>query len=273
LFAFINHYFQKTLSRTNMSALASQTLPVLPSLKVSGNTVYVGDPKQLVDLLSSEVAQAVIEVHRTKGNMPLYKCKLRCKTLFQGNLDVAILIDFPNVPISTQVSAVNSANEEAVFSVVETAGAIDLSRALRFQENFKQAIDYWGSKMEDEVVKVYTDKTPKQIGDFPQHGKVVGKINVFQGRPFDSSEFLHKCLAEKALPAFKISYGWIGSTEDNRSEEHIWGFKFEMSIFPQYTAPKKSLEGGKKKRKAEVETPSEIAVAVAESVLETESSK
>lgn len=254
-----------------MSAPSSVVLPVLPSLKVSGNTVYVGDPKQLVDLLSSGVAQAVIEVHRTKGNMPLYKCKLRCKTLFQGNLDVAILIDFPNVGISIQPSAVNSANEEAVFSVTETVGAVDLPRALRFQENFTLAVEYWGAKMEDEVVKVYTDKTPKQIGDFPQHGKVVGKINVFQGRPFDSAQFLQKCSAEKALPAFKISYGWIGSTENNQSDEHIWGFKFEMSIFPQYTAPKKSLEGAKK-RKAEVEVASEIVLAVAESVLAEETS-
>jgi hypothetical protein len=239
-------------------------LPILPSLKVSGSTVFVGDPKQLVDLLSTEVAQAVIEVHRTKGNMPLYKCKLRCKTLFQGNLDVAILVDYPNIPVTVRVSDLDAAKEEAVFSLVDTSSAVDAARALRFQASFQEAIGFWSAKMEDEVVKVYTDKIPKQIGSFAQSNIVEGKINVFQGRAFDSSAFFANCLRNKALPAFKIAYGWIGSQEDARSEEHIWGFKFEMSIFPQYTTPKKAPELSKKKRKADGEGGEVAAVEIAE---------
>lgn len=263
-FAFVKSLFRKKqlFIMANVSATA---LPVLPALKISGNTVYVGDPKQLVDLLSSEVAQAVIEVHRTKGNMPLYKCKLRCKTLFQGNLDVAILVDFPNIPISTRPNALDITKEEAVFSIRSTEGAIDAARATRFHEHFQEAVDFWSAKMQDEVVKVYTDKTPKQIGSFPQFGVVEGKINVFQGRAFDSSDFFAKCVKDKALPAFKISYGWIGSTEDNQSDDHIWGFKFEMSIFPQYTAPRKGGEYAKKKRKADVvDSVSEVVASAVE---------
>ena len=254
-----------------MASISTNNLPILPALKISGNTVYVGDPKQLVDLLSTDVAQAIIEVHRTKGNMPLYKCKLRCKTLFAGNLDVAILVDFPNVAITTQPSATDASKEEAVFSLHDTAGAIDLPRALRFQASFSDAIDFWARKMEDEVVKVYTDKTPKQIGAYAQHSRVEGKINVFQGRPFDSSDFFALCVSSKALPAFKISYGWIGSQEDARSEEHIWGFKFEMSIFPQYTAPKKSPEQAKKKRKADAVDADSAVVEIVSAVIVEES--
>lgn len=246
-----------------MSSSSAAVLPVLPPLKVSGNTVYVGHPQQLVDLLSSEVAQAVVEIHRTKGNMPLYKAKLRCKTLFQGNLDVAFLVDFPNTPISTHPLETDGTKEVAVFSIRDTAGAVDAARAAKFNQSFQDAIDFWSAKMEDEVTKVYTDKTPKQIGSFAKDGLVEGKVNVFQGRAFDSSDFFAQCVSQKALPAFKISFGWIGSTEDDRSEEHVWGFKFEMSIFPQYTAPRKSAESSKKKRKAE-EGEEVASVAVVE---------
>lgn len=253
-----------------MAQPASNVLPILPALKVSGSTVYVGNPQQLVDLLSTEVAQAVIEVHRTKGNMPLYKCKLRCKTLWQGNLDVALLVDFPNIPITLRASDTTPSKEEAVFSLRDTTGALDVTRALKFQESFECAISYWAQKMEDEVIKVYTDKTPKQIGSFAQHGVIEGKINIFQGRAFDSAEFFASCVANKALPAFKISYGWIGSTEDNRSDEHIWGFKFEMSIFAQYTIPRKApADAIKKKRKTD---EPEIA-AVVDSSVEVEVAK
>jgi len=259
-----------------MATPALNVLPILPALKISGNTVYVGNPQQLVDLLSTEVAQAVIEVHRTKGNMPLYKCKLRCKTLFQGNLDVAILVDFPNIPIVTRASETDASKEEAVFSVRDTAGVMDVARALRFQHSFQEAIAFWSQKMEDEVTKVYTDKVPKQIGAYALNGMVEGKVNVFQGRPFDSADFFALCVSSKALPAFKISYGWIGSTEDNRSDEHVWGFKFEMSIFPQYTTPKKSqdksADASKKKRKAE-DGEAVAVVASAESSVDVSASK
>ena len=71
-----------------LAAVASQLLPIPPSIKVTPRAVYVGDPKQLVDLLVSKVATAILEITRTKGNQPLYKLKLRCKTLFTGNIEV-----------------------------------------------------------------------------------------------------------------------------------------------------------------------------------------
>lgn len=79
-----------------LASAASQLLPIPPSIKVTPRAVYVGDPKQLVDLLVSKVATAILEITRTKGNQPLYKLKLRCKTLFVGNIEVYFLLDYPN---------------------------------------------------------------------------------------------------------------------------------------------------------------------------------
>lgn len=79
-----------------LAHVASQLLPIPPSIKVTPRAVYVGDPKQLVDLLVSKVATAILEITRTKGNQPLYKLKLRCKTLFTGNIEVFFLLDYPN---------------------------------------------------------------------------------------------------------------------------------------------------------------------------------
>lgn len=226
-------------------------------------------------MLASQVAQAVIEIHRTKGGMPLFKCKLRCKTLFAGNLDVYFLVDFPNVPLSIG-QGVDGKDE--ILLKLETDNVfnptlfIDNNRAIRFFSHLEEAIAFWSVCMETEVTKVYTDKTPKQVGRMPLEGIINMKINVFQGKPFDPVEFLSICKAKKAFPAFKIGFGWIASTEDARSEDHLWGFKFDLSTFPQYTesrrvravsnSAKESVEASKKKRKAELDAPEVVEPAV-----------
>lgn len=263
-----------------MSVSASSSsveLPIQPALKIGPSAVYVGDPKQLVDLLASQVAQAVIEIHRTKGGMPLFKCKLRCKTLFPGNLDVYFLVDYPNVPLT--VGQGIDGKEEILLKLPAdghfvNSGIVDVNRANRFFSNLEEAIAFWSVCMESEVTKVYTDKIPKQVGRMPLEGIINMKINVFQGKAFDPAEFLSSCVSKKAFPAFKIAFGWIASTEDARSEDHLWGFKFDLSTFPQYTASrrvrastasaKESVEASKKKRKAELDAPEEgEAVALA----------
>ena len=254
------------------SSIVAYELPIQPALKIGTSAVYVGNPKQLVDLLASQVAQPVIEIHRTKGGMPLFKCKLRCKTLFPGNLDVYFLVDYPNVPLSVEKSV--EGKDELILSLnpEKSPAVIDLSRAHRFSSDLEEAIAFWSVCMETEVTKVYTDKNPKQIGRIVSEGIINMKINVFQGKEFIPAEFLQLCKERKAFPAFKIAFGWIGSKEDARSEDHLWGFKFELSTFPQYTATRRvrsgavsaaeSVAGTKKKRKAELE-----AEAVVESVV------
>ena len=252
-----------------MSSDTLSELPIQPALKIGPSAVYVGDPKQLVDLLSSQVAQAVIEIHRTKGGMPLYKCKLRCKTLFQGNLDVYFLVDYPNVPLSIE-KAVDGKDEIVLKLHPDRAAPIDSARATRFYEYLEEAIAFWAICMEAEVTKVYTDKVPKQASRLASENVINMKINVFQGKEFDPVEFLATCREKKAFPAFKIGFGWIASKEDPRSEEHLWGFKFEFSTFAQYApsrrvrtavaSAKEIVENSKKKRKAELELEASVVV-------------
>jgi hypothetical protein len=251
--------FQKSKNLFKMS----NELPLQPSLKITSSAVYVGEPKQLVDLLAAEVAQAVIEVHRTKGGMPLFKCLLRCKTLFNGNLPVYFLSDFPNIPLELETSA--DGKQEVILrglvpgtsSEAEVSGFIDDVRARRFLVHLDQAIAFWGEKMEDEVTKVYTDKSPKHVGKYATHGVLAMKVNSIPARPFDTAAFLETCKAKHDIPCFKISFGWIASEEDPRSDEHAWGFKFEMSIYAQHTESKKSRAPTEKKRKVEGEEKKE----------------
>lgn len=258
----------------------SHELPLQPSLKITSSAVYVGEPKQLVDLLASEVAQPVIEVHRTKGGMPLFKCLLRCKTLFNGNLPVYFLLDYPN--LSVRVESMPDGKEEVVLQAfvpgtdpeTEVSGYMDDVRAKRFFVHLEQAIAFWGERMEDEVSKIYTDKKPKHVGKYATDGLICMKVSSFQGKPFDVHAFLDSCKSKRAFPAFKISFGWINSQEDPRSDEHAWGFKFEMSIYAQQTEVRKprsvaassasSVEAAKKKRKAEIEDSKVVDVKVEE---------
>ena len=249
--------------KITMSSDPAYELPIQPALKIGPSAVYVGDPKQLVDLLSSQVAQPVIEIHRTKGGMPLYKCKLRCKTLFNGNLDVYFLVDYPNVPLTVEVG--QDGKEEVVLKLQPDRNvAVDPERATQYYLQLEEAIAFWSVQMEQEVTKVYTDKNPVHASRYATESVVQMKINTFQGKEFNTVEFLALCRERKAFPAFKIAFGWIASKEDPRSKDHLWGFKFDLSTFPQYTASrrvrvgavsaKESVEASKKKRKAELET-------------------
>lgn len=257
-----------------MSCDLMQELPIQPALKIGPSAVYVGDPKQLVDLLSSQVAQAVIEIHRTKGGMPLYKCKLRCRTLFNGNLDVYFLVDFPNVPLTIEKGL--EGKDEMVLKLQPDRNlALDSARATRFYAMLEEAIAFWSVCMEAEVTKVYTDKTPKHASRYATESIIGMRINSFQGKIFDPVEFLANCREKKAFPAFKIAFGWISSKEDPRSEEHLWGLKFDLSNFPQYgvsrrvrtpaVSAKESVENSKKKRKAELEAETTEPVVLAAS--------
>lgn len=140
----------------------AHTLPLTAPLKITSSAVYAGHPEQLAGLLTSGVAQAVIEIQKTKGGMPLYKALLRCKTLFNGNLPVHIAIDYPNIPLSL-VDAPDG-KSEAHVSLEESGTFVDQERATCYLEYLKEVLGFWEEKMEQEVVKIYTDKIPSQKG-------------------------------------------------------------------------------------------------------------
>jgi hypothetical protein len=194
----------------------------------------VGDPKQLVELLVSKVATAILEITRTKGNQPLYKLKLRCKTLFPGNIEVYFLLDFPNQRLIEGVSYKGDAEVHCRMPRdTDLAESIDKERAQQYLSNLDLALSFWSTKMEEEVRKVYPDKTPVQVDKFCREGLLEMKINTFV-KDFALPKFLLLCESKSATPCFHVSYGWITGTEDPRSSDQTWGFKFELSPFPQY---------------------------------------
>ncbi len=215
-------------------------LPIPASLKVTPKSVYVGDPKQLVDLLSSGVAAPILDVTRTKGNMPLFKYKLRCKTLFNGNLDIYFLLDFPNQGLSVLPAATEQDKNEVILKMSNEEGASwecqDQGRASRYAFHLEAALNYWAVLMEEEVRKVYPDKTPVQVDRYAREGVVVMRPNVFGSKEFVLDDFLGVCTARSGTPCFKVAYAWLASQEDLRGENHMWGVKFELSPYPQFPA-------------------------------------
>lgn len=211
------------------------SLTSAPALKVTPKSVFIGDPKQLVDLLSSGVAQPILEIARTKANLPLYKAKLRCKTLFQGNLDVFFLADYPNQKIS--LIDIEGSPKEALISLateeVDAEGAVNQERAKKYAFHLSLAINYWSVLMENEVKRVFPDKTPTHTDPFSSDSKLYLKISPFN-KNFEFSRFISECNAKKGTPCFRIAYGWMMSKENDSGEEQNWGFKFELSPYAQY---------------------------------------
>ncbi len=220
----------------------AQMLPIIPALKVSGGKVYVGHPKQLVDLLANDVATPILDISKTKGGMNLFKPKLRCGTLFSGNLEMYFLLDYPNQSLTLDLVPVEGKEAEVLYILpkkdaqyVSRINALDTQRALEYAEALDQALNFWAVLMEEEVKRVYPDKTPTQIDRFAREGILSMKPAIFGAQSFELPSFLKdKCDAKKGIPCFKIGFGWVGSKEDPRSNDHPWGFKFELSPFPQY---------------------------------------
>lgn len=209
-------------------------LPVPSALKVTPKAVYVGDPKQLVNLLASEVAVPIIEITKTKGQIPLYKLKLRCKTLFEGNLDVYFHLDWPNQGLKDSLDETGAPQVQVrLLKEASSKDAIDSARAIRWGENLELALSYWSVKMEEAVTKLYPDRTPTQIDRFEREGVLELRINPFV-KNFDLQAFLSTCIARHGNPCFRVLYGWISGKEDARTTEQVWGYKFEFSPYAQF---------------------------------------
>jgi hypothetical protein len=223
----------------------AELLPILPPLKVTPKAVYVGDPDQLVRLLVSGVATAILEVKTSKSNQPVFKPKLRCKTLFQGNLFVYFLLDFPNIPIDVMEEPEGlSVNMDRHSE--QWAGVRDMERALTYRNNLDLALNFWSIKMEDEVRKLYPDRTPHDVSRFTTSGLLELKLNPFI-KEFEPQAFVDKCREKKSFPCFTVSYGWILGTEDQRTKDQPWGLKYELSPYAQ-TVPVPRSKGAKERQ-------------------------
>jgi hypothetical protein len=223
----------------------AELLPILPPLKVTPKAVYVGDPDQLVRLLVSGVAQAILEVKTSKSNQPVFKPKLRCKTLFQGNLFVYFLLDFPNIPIEI-VEDPEGLVVNLDRSSSQWAGVQDMERAINYRNNLDLAINFWTLKMEDEVRKLYPDRIPQDVSRFTTSGLLELKLNPFI-KEFAAVDFVEKCRTKKSFPCFTVSYGWILGSEDQRTKDQPFGFKYELSPYAQ-AVPVPRSKGAKEKQ-------------------------
>ena len=221
----------------------AQQLPVLPSLKITQKAVYVGHPDQLTRLLQADVASAILELKMSKNGQVVFKPKLRCKTLFEGNLPIYFILDYPNLSIQEGADglSVDMSEGSGIF------GAKDVDRASRYRDSLLLALTFWSLKMEDEVHKVFPDRKAEDTTRFHHSGILNLTTNPFQ-KSFQFSTFLTDCDAKKSLPCFSISYGWVLATEDPRSVKQPWGFRFELSPFAQSTS---SSSGGSHRSTAE----------------------
>lgn len=244
-----------------MSSISAQQLPVPPTLKVTQKAVYVGHPDQIVKLLQSGVASAILEVKMSKNSQPVFKPKLRCKVLFEGNLPMYFLLDYPNVKIELETEAPVAYVAKLTDEDCREK-AVDPERAIRYRDSLQLALTFWSIKMEEEVRKLYPDRTAEDTTRFHHSSLLSLQLNPFQ-KTFDFNTFIAQVQQKGSVPCFSISYGWILGSENQRTTTQPWGFKFELSPFAQSivnssssSAPKSASEKQAslmKKRKIEEE--------------------
>lgn len=256
------HYFPKHRNLPNHKM--SDSLPIFQAIKVTPKSFIVGHPKQLVELLASGVATAIVK-SKSKDSGAFYECLLRCQLLAPNvNLPVYFCIDNQNHPLSVAGDTVTM----AITSEGNTLpGVNDVERGLEWNENMELALSYWAVKMEEAVLSLYPDRKPKQVDSYATRGVLEMKVSKFV-KDFNIEEFLANTARRSGFPVFKIAYGWIGSKEDQRSKDHIWGIKFDFSnyaqfpILPRTRKPAASAAERQemllKKRKSDDSVPTEV---------------
>lgn len=213
----------------------SSELPVFHALKTLPKSFVAGHPRQLVDLLSKGTATAIVK-SSVKENGTFYELLLRCPILAPDvNLPVYICLDHLNMPLTVEEDkqVTFQAAREDLDITIHTA--VDEDRLREWNECLELALSFWALKMEEVVRQLYPDRSPKQVDRYATSAVVEMKLWKNGGaKPFDVHAFLAQCRAKKGFPCMKLSYGWVGSKEDPRSRDHIWGLKFDFSNYAQY---------------------------------------
>jgi hypothetical protein len=212
----------------------SATLPIYQAIKVTPKSIIAGHPRQIVELLANGVATAIVK-SKTKDNGSIFECLLRCQLLApNANLPVYFCLDNLNQPLTVGDDSVQLTIPR--FDVADgkpLKGVVDSERASEWNESLELALSYWAIKMEEAVLSLYPDRKPKQVDSFASEGIIEMKISKFV-KDFDVDEFLDTCARRSGFPVFKLAYTWIGSKEDQRSKDHIWGMKFDFSNYGQF---------------------------------------
>jgi hypothetical protein len=244
----------------------AESLPIFQAIKVTPKSFIVGHPKQLVELLASGVATAIVK-SKSKDSGALFECLLRCQLLAPNvNLPVYFCLDNQNQPLTVAGDVVTLAVSVDGNTL---AGSVDAERGIEWNENLELALSYWAIKMEEAVLSLYPDRKPKQVDSYASNGVIEMKVSKFI-KDFNVEEFLVTTAKRSGFPVFKIAYGWIGSKEDQRSKDHIWGIKFDFSNYAQFpvlprtrkpvASAAERQEQLLKKRKSLEETPTVEAV-------------
>lgn len=209
-------------------------LPIYQAIKVTPKSIIVGHPRQVVELLASGVATAIVK-SKAKDNGSFSECLLRCQLLAPNvNLPVYFCLDHINQPLTlTDDNVILSIPTEEAMEDAHAQQYVDSERAKEWNDSMQLAISYWAVKAEEAVLALYPDRKPKQIDPFATRGVIEMRLNK-QVKEFNAVEFLQMCERRSGFPVFKLSYIWIGSKEDQRSKDHIWGMKFDFSQYGQF---------------------------------------
>jgi hypothetical protein len=211
--------------------------PVVLPLKFNPRSVVAGHPKQLNDLLCNGVATAIV---KCKKDSSFYECLLRCPTLAPDvNLPVYISLEHFNQPLSIDEKG---ASLELVRDGKVPRGVQDEARAKEWSEALDLALSFWQVKMEEAVLALYPDRNPKEVDRFSSAG--ILELPTNKNQNVDVAKLLDQCNSRRGFPTMKLAYGYIGSKEDPRSREHIWGLKFELGQFGNLpTLPRQRVKG------------------------------
>lgn len=210
----------------------ADTLPIFQAIKVTPKSIIAGHPRQIVELLANGVATAIVK-SKSKDSGALFECLLRCPLLAPNvNLPVYFCLDNQNQPLTifSDVVTLTIPREDSAVVIREV---VDEERAREWNESLELALSYWAIKMEEAVLSLYPDRKAKQVDAFATQGIIEMKVSKFV-KDFNLEEFLATCARRNGFPVFKLAYTWIGSKEDQRSKDHIWGMKFDFSNYGQF---------------------------------------
>jgi hypothetical protein len=247
----------------------ADSLPIFQAIKVTPKSFIIGHPHQLVELLANGVATAIVK-SKSKDSGALFECLLRCQLLAPNvNLPVYFCLDNQNQPLIVSGESVTlpvNADDKAL------PGMIDAERGTEWNESLELALSYWAIKAEEAVLSLYPDRKPKQVDSYASSGIIEMKISKFI-KDFDVEEFLATTAKRNGFPVFKLAYVWIGSKEDQRSKDHIWGMKFDFSNYAQYPvvprSRKPALSASERQEQLLKKRKSSEEVAPMEEVAET----
>lgn len=222
---------------------------VFPKVKVNTSSVSFGEPSQLLRQLVSGDCQAVLQVRKTTGGLTVGNPLLSWPSHFSGNLRVLFCL-----PRISELVIEEAPDRKQIVSLALGED--------EFSDDLRACLSFWEDKLVQQVNLMYPSKTPQIMGPITRN-RLEMKVDVYQNKAINMSEFFQECIAKKRLPYLGFDFVWIGSTVNDNSKTHGCGFKFLIKTFAAET--EKSAESGKKRvRAAIVDAPAIVEEAKVE---------